>query len=137
MLDYSIQREKLGQAEDILREKNIDVWLTFVRETSHNADPALNLILGFDVTWHSAFIVTSAGRKIAIVGRFDGPNIRGMNAYDEVIVYDQSIEPELLRVMDSLKVKQVAVNYAEGDSSADGLSHGMYLTLARYFKGKP
>src|SRR5450755_2935084 len=99
MLDYSIQKEKLAQAVDILREKKIDTWLTFVRETSHNADPALSLILGFDVTWHSAFIVTSAGRKIAIVGRFDGQNIRGMGAYDEVIVYDQSIQPELTRVV--------------------------------------
>ncbi len=137
MLDYSIQKQKLAQAVDILREKKIDAWLTFVRETSHNADPALNLILGFDVTWHSAFIVTRSGHKIAIVGRFDGQNIRGMNAYDEVIAYDQSIQPELVRVIDSLNVKQIAVNYSEGDSSADGLSHGMYLTLARYFKGKP
>ncbi|HVO44029.1 MAG TPA: M24 family metallopeptidase [Aggregatilineales bacterium] len=137
MSDYSIQREKLAQSVGILSETGVDVWLTFVRETAHNADPALALILGFDVTWSSAFLVTRSGRKIAIVGRYDVVNVQGMGGYDEVIGYDQSIEPALIRILDEIAPRQVAVNYSESDSAADGLSHGMYLTLQRYLQGKP
>ncbi len=128
----SIQQEKLTQAVDILNEKQIDSWLTFVRETTHNADPALALILGFDITWQSAFIVSRSGHKIAIVGRYDVENIERMGGYDEIIGYDTSIQPVLLDVLQKLNPSQIAVNYSESDSAADGLSHGMYLTLVRY-----
>ncbi|MBX3085124.1 MAG: aminopeptidase P family protein [Anaerolineae bacterium] len=137
MADFSIQREKIAQAVEILKEKNVDAWLTFVRETSHNADPALGLIVGQDVTWHSAFIITKTGRRVAIVGRYDADNLRLMGGYDTVIGYDKSIQPDLLKVLGELGVKQIAVNYSESDSAADGLSHGMYLTLQRYFEGTP
>ncbi len=137
MDDFAIQKEKLAQAVGILKEKNVDAWLTFVRETAHNADPALGLIMGLDMTWQAAFIVARSGQKIAIVGRYDAENVRQMGGYDEVIGYDQSIQPDLLRVLDRLNPRQIAVNYSESDSAADGLSHGMYLTLMRYLQGKP
>src|SRR5215813_3652311 len=137
MTDFTIQKEKLEQTVGILKEKAVDVWMTFVRETVHNADPALALIYGLDVTWQAAFIITSSGRRIAIAGRYDCEAIRQMGVYDEVIPYDQSIQPDLLRVLDQLKPKQLALNYSESDSSADGLSHGMYTTLMRYLHGTP
>src|SRR5690349_15053490 len=111
MTDFTIQQEKLAQAVGILNELNVDAWLTFVRETSHNADPALGLIMGVDMTWQAAFIVTRTGRKIAIAGRYDAENVRQMGGYDEVIAYDQSIEQDLVRVLDSLNIRQIAVNY--------------------------
>ena len=55
---FELIPEKLGQAAEILREKEIDLWLTFVRETSQVYDPVLDLILGFDLTWESAVVVT-------------------------------------------------------------------------------
>lgn len=137
MSDYTIQHEKLAQAIAILREKDVDCWITFVRETAHNADPALALILGLDVTWQSAFIVTRTGQKLAIVGRYDVENIERMGAYDEVIGYDASIAPGLVDTLEKLAPKAIALNYSESDSSADGLSHGMYLRLAGYLEGKP
>ena len=58
-MDYTIQLEKIQQAVGILQEKNIDAWLTFVRETEHNADPALPLICPVNVTWHTALLITN------------------------------------------------------------------------------
>lgn len=136
MSDFSIQKEKLQQAVGILQEQNTPCWITFVRETSHNADPALGLIVDINMTWHSAFIVTATGRKVAIVGRYDTENIRRMGGYDTVIGYDQSIEPELMKFLNELNPSKIAVNYSESDTAADGLSHGMYLTLQRYINGK-
>jgi hypothetical protein len=45
MADRKLIREKVGQAGAIRREKEIDLWLTFVRETSHVNDPSLSLIV--------------------------------------------------------------------------------------------
>ncbi|MDL1899869.1 aminopeptidase P family protein [Anaerolineae bacterium CFX9] len=136
-MDYTIQIEKIQQAIGILQEKNIDMWLTFVRETEHNADPALPLISPSNVTWHTALIITKTGHKVAIAGRYEIVNFQRMGIWDETIKYDQSIQPALIEVLDRLNPKQIAVNYSESDTAADGLSHGMYLTLQRYLAGKP
>lgn len=136
-MDYTIQLEKIEQAIGILKEKNVDCWLTFVRESEHNADPALPLISPVNVTWHTALIITQSGYKVAIAGRYEIVNFERMGCWDECIKYDQSIQPALVEVLDRLNPKQVAVNYSESDTAADGLSHGMYLTLQRYLAGKP
>ncbi len=136
-MDYTVQLEKIAQAVGILQEKDVDLWLTFVRETEHNADPALPLISPCNVTWHTALIITRTGYKVAIAGRYEIVNFQRMGVWDETIAYDQSIQPALVEVLDRLKPQQIAVNYSESDTAADGLSHGMYLTLERYLAGKP
>ncbi len=136
-MDYTVQQEKIAQAVGILQEKDVDLWLTFVRETEHNADPALPLICPFNVTWHTALIITRTGYKVAIAGRYEIVNFQRMGVWDETIAYDQSIQPALVEVLDRLQPKQIAVNYSESDTAADGLSHGMYLTLQRYLADKP
>jgi len=137
MTDFTLQHEKIEQAVGILQEQNIDLWLTFVRETEHNADPALPLISPSNVTWHTALIITGTGVKIAIAGRYEIVNFQRMGIWDETISYDQSIQPALVEVLDRLNPAQIAINYSESDTAADGLSHGMYLTLQRYLAGKP
>lgn len=137
MTDSTIQREKVAQAIQILNEKQIDAWMTFVRETEHNADPALGLISSSHVTWHTALIITRSGKTVAIAGRYEVENFRRMGFWDEVISYDQSIQPALLDALQRLNPKHIALNYSESDTAADGLSHGMYLALRRYLEGKP
>ena len=136
-MDCTLQIEKINQAVGILQEKNVDMWLTFVRETEHNSDPALPLISPANVTWHTALIITRGGYKVAIAGRYEIVNFQRMGVWDETIAYDQSIQPALVEVLDRLNPKQIAVNYSESDTAADGLSHGMFLTLQRYLSGKP
>jgi Xaa-Pro aminopeptidase len=60
--------EKVSQAVGVLKELGIDCWITFVRETALNGDPILPFLVNSVLTWHSAFIVTSSGKKIAMVG---------------------------------------------------------------------
>jgi hypothetical protein len=52
-------KEKIKQAYGILKEENIDCWLTFIRESSTIHDPVIDLVIGPNVTWHSAFILTA------------------------------------------------------------------------------
>jgi hypothetical protein len=73
MQDHQLIQEKLAQATAVLNEFDVDVWLTFVRETMLQSDPVLELIAGVDVTWRSAFLVCRDGKHVAIVGRLDCP----------------------------------------------------------------
>lgn len=125
----SIQAEKLEQAVGLLDEQGIDCWLTFVRESSETPDPAMKLIVGHDVTWQSAFIVTRAGRRVAIVGGPEGATVRRAGLYDTVLTYDEGIAPTLRQIMRELDPGQIAINYALDDVASDGLTHGMYLQL--------
>jgi len=125
--------EKVKQASSILAEEGIDLWITFVRESEVNNDPILDLILGANCTWQSAFIISSRGDAIAIVGSLDETRIKETGAY-EVIGYTKSINDTLLETLKKLSPKSIAINYSENDYMADGLSHGMYLTLRKILK---
>jgi len=130
-------KEKVAQAIDILKEKGIDAWLIFVRETESTPDPCLELVLGTNCVWQSAFIITAKGDTIAIVGSLDAEKIKGTGAYAEVIGYEASIRDPLVEVIKRIDPKRVAINYSKNDYMADGLSHGMYQLLVDYLSDTP
>jgi Xaa-Pro aminopeptidase len=133
----TLAQEKLGQAVGILGEQDVDLWLTFVRETSLTPDPSLALIGGMYCAWQGAFLVSRTGETTAIVGRFDAPAVRSLGAYDEVVGYDESIRPALHAAIERLDPRSIALNYSESDPAADGLTHGLWLVLRDTLEGTP
>ncbi len=133
----SLVQEKVRQAIGILQDLNVDLWLTFVRETRGGGDPVLPLIYGLDLTWPSVLLISITGERIAIVGRFEAEAARRTDAYETVIQYDQSIQPELLAQLNRLDPKRIAINYSTHDVHADGLTLGMYQLLCKYLEGTP
>jgi Xaa-Pro aminopeptidase len=129
--------EKLDQAVEILREQDVDLWLTFVRETSLTSDPCLDLIAGTYCAWQGAFLVSATGERMAIVGRFDAPSVSELGVYSEVIGYDESIRPALRAAIERLDPRSIALNYSESDPAADGLTHGLWLVLSETLAGTP
>jgi Xaa-Pro aminopeptidase len=125
-------KEKIAQALEILKEEKIDCWLTFVRESGTIPDPAMELIAGTGVTWQSAFILTSKGDTIAIVGSLDKANQEDHAYYQSILGYVQSIEKDLTETLKKLNPNKIAVNYSINSSAADGLTYGMYLQLKKY-----
>jgi Xaa-Pro aminopeptidase len=135
--DTALVHEKLDQAVEILREQDVDVWLTFVRETLLTTDPCLDLVAGTYCAWPGAFLVARTGERIAIVGRFDAIGVGQIGAYDEVVGYDESIRPALRSAIERLAPRSVAVNYSESDPAADGLTHGLWLVLLETLSDTP
>ncbi len=132
----SLIQEKVQQALGILKEQELDLWLTFVRETSGVRDPILDFILGpGDLTWESALILTRSGKKIAIIGRYEKEAVERLDVYDEIITYDTAVSIILRETLSRLNPRQIAVNFSHNNVHADGLTHAMYLKLENYLDG--
>jgi Xaa-Pro aminopeptidase len=133
----SIQEEKLTQAVSIMKDLEIDTWMTLVRETETSPDPVLELILGENVTWLSAFVLTRRGERTAIVGSLDEPKVRSTGLYDTVKPYVSSIRDDLVSTIATHDPSRIAINFSTSDVLADGLSHGVFLLLTGYLEGTP
>ena len=92
----SLVHSKLDQATKILDELDIDLWLTFTRESSMLPDPALELILNKNVTWRSVFLISRSGKHTAIIGHFDADNVKSLNSYHQVVGYHKDLGGPLL-----------------------------------------
>ncbi len=136
-MDYQLEIEKSQQACEILDELDIASWLVWVRETSQTPDPVLELILGGDVVWQSAFLFTKDGEKIGIVGNFDVDAIEAKGIYDRVVPYTEGIRDQLISELDKFRPRQVAINFSKDNVAADGLTVGMLLKLKEYLKDTP
>ncbi|MFA6234242.1 MAG: Xaa-Pro peptidase family protein [Bacteroidota bacterium] len=127
--------QKIAQAVGILQEKNIDMWLTFVRESATMPDPAIDMVVGQHATWQTAWIITRDGETIVIAGSLDIASIRDSGRYATVIPYVQGIRDELLAVLQRKNPRRIAINYSTDSVMADGLTHGMYLLLTEMLSG--
>lgn len=133
---FQIIREKHVLMEQVLREKQINCYLIFVRETSAMKDPVIDLLVGGDVVWETAFIFSidkdEKYRKVAIIGNYDADSENAKNIWDEVIPYDEGVSKVLKKEIERIKVKEIAINFALENYMADGITHGMFLKLQQY-----
>lgn len=128
-------KEKIQQSVSILQEKEIDMWLTFVRESSYIHDPVLDIIAGTNATWESAFIICRDGSYYCIVGSLEVANQKLHGVYENIIGYVKSVKEPLVELISSKKPESIAINYSQSANLADGLTHGLFLNLMNYLKG--
>lgn len=127
--------EKIDQAVKILKEKEIDMWMTFVRETGNIKDPMIDMIVGTNATWQSAFIITKAGDTHAIIGSLEYENMKAVGTYKNIHPYLKSIKEKFLDVINQIKPNRIAINFSRNSSLADGMTYGLYLELLDHFNG--
>lgn len=125
-------KEKIKQAYSILKEKDIDMWLTFVKESSITHDPVMDMFLPDNVTWQSAFILCKDGTSCQIVGSIEEKKFAAFELFDETIGYVQSVKEPLQNYIKKKNPARIAINYSVNNTLADGLTHGMYITLKQY-----
>ena len=131
-------QEKVQQAIHILQQQEIDLWLTFVRETSGVRDPALDLLVGpADLTWPSALMLTRQGGKLAIIGNLEKESLERLGVYDPVLGYDTAVRDLLRETITRLDPQTIAVNTSRNNVHADGLTHAMYEMLREHLAGTP
>ncbi len=134
-MQNEILKEKIEQAVQILKEKNIDMWLTFVRESGNIKDPALDMIAGTGCTWQSALMISKDGETTAIVGTLEVENFQTKGLYKNVAGYVKSVKEPLLDYLNRKNPSTIAVNFSKNSNLADGLTHGMYLILMDILEG--
>ena len=128
-MNTDILKEKIKQAVSILKEQDIDMWITFVRESSVLRDPAMEMIVGGNSTWQAAFIINKDGDTTAVVGSMEEENFVKAGLYKNVIGYLKSIKEPLVEYITSKDPKKIAINYSKNSVLADGLSYGLYQVL--------
>jgi len=133
----SLRTEKIDQAVSLLSEHGLDLWLTFVSESASLPDPSLDLILGANVTWSSAFGIHRSGHTFALVGSLDVANVEGAGTFPEVTGYVNSVRDPLREQLTRLDPIRVGLNYSRNSPMADGLRHGLYLQLVDLLEGTP
>lgn len=132
-----LYHQKAAQAEALLAETGLDAWLIFVRESVIRPDPGIELVVGVEVTWDSAFIFGCDGQRVAIVGRYDVAGVRASGLFQTIIGYDESIRDHLVDALRRLDPLTIGLNYSLDDPTADGLTHGMFLHLCDLLAGTP
>lgn len=137
-MNSELIQEKVNQAVQILNEKEIDLWLTFTRETSLGGDPILPVIYGDSgLTWPSALLICRSGERIIILGHFEAENARLTGAYSQVVPYHRGIREVLREHLQAIDPRQIAINVSLNDPISDGLTHGLYQTLLDILSGTP
>lgn len=129
--------EKQKQAVEILREKGIDMWMIFVRETGNIKDPMMDMIVGTGATWHSAFIISKNRETTAVIGSLEEANMKTVGTFQNIVPYLKSIKEDLIKVLEKYNPNKIAINFSRNSSMADGLTHGVYLELVDLLKDTP
>lgn len=130
-----MEREKIAQAIEILRELEIDLWLVIDRESGIISDPMMGYVVGQHATWLSFFLFSRSGEKHAVVGNLDVETFRRSGLFDTVSAYKGSPREDLLRLLGRLAPARIAIDYSPDCAAADGLTHGNYLKLLELLQG--
>ncbi len=128
-----LNKEKLPIVYETLRENGVDAWLITGRESIMKSEPILPVLGDIDFIIATTLIFTSSSKCIAIVSPLDVEGYKLIAGIDEVVEYKTTMEESIYEVLSSLKPKKLALNYSSSDSSADGLTVGMYKMLEGVF----
>lgn len=130
-----MEKEKVSQAIDILKETGTDLWMVIDKESEVLSDPVMDFIIGTGVTWLSFFLFFKTGEKYAIVGNLDIEKIKRLDIFDEIFAYKGSPKDDLLKLLNRYSPQKIAINYSIDSPTADGLTYGRYLKLMELLEG--
>ncbi|THF84562.1 M24 family metallopeptidase [Cohnella fermenti] len=131
-MDYSVNREKMEQASEALRKRNIELWLIL---TSEGSDPCLPLVTGVRTVGPGAFLIAAGGERIAVCSSIDAQDIEESGLFHRVVKYKLSLDEALRDTVLALKPKTIALNYSADEHLCDGLTLGRYRWLMKTMEG--
>lgn len=129
--------DKYAQVAQVLKEKNIGLWLLMGRETVDICDPGLRLVLPTNIMGVSAFFFTPDGGKKALVRRQDVSGVEANGVFDQVIGYGDNFDDLLKEMIQEIDPNVIDINVDLYDAMTDGLTTGLYLRLMQALKDTP
>lgn len=132
-----VVKQKYEQVAQILKEKNIGLWLVMGRETVDICDPGLRLVLPSNIMGVSAFFFTPDGRRRALVRRQDVAGVELHGVFDEVVGYGNNFDELLKKTIEEIDPNVIDINVDLYDAMTDGLTTGLYLRLLAAIKDTP
>lgn len=129
--------DKYAQVAQVLKEKNIGLWLLMGRETVDICDPGLRLVLPSNIMGVSAFFFTPEGGKKALVRRQDVSGVETNGVFDRVVGYGDDFDDLLRQMIAEIDPNVIDINVDLYDAMTDGLTTGLYLRLMQDLKGTP
>lgn len=129
--------DKYAQVAQVLKEKNIGLWLLMGRETVDICDPGLRLVLPSNIMGVSAFFFTPEGGKKALVRRQDVSGVEANGVFDRVVGYGDDFDDLLQQMIAEIDPNVIDINVDLYDAMTDGLTTGLYLRLMQDLKGTP
>jgi Xaa-Pro aminopeptidase len=89
----------------------------------------MDMVVGTNSTWQSAFIINKDGETTAIVGDMEEGNFKEAGLYKNIIGYLKSIREPFVEYLKKKNPDKIAVNYSKNSVLADGLTYGMHQIL--------
>ena len=123
-----VNKQKLQQASEYLRDNNIDLWLIFASEGS---DPAVKLLTGLKTVGRTAFLITKENKKYAVCSIIDAQESEESGLFDQVYKYQNNLPEVLKQLIEQLNPNKIAINYSVDDNLCDGLTMGRYRWLKK------
>ncbi len=132
-----MEKEKIKQTIEILKETDIDVWMVIDKESGVLTDPMMDFVVGSGVTWLSFFLYFKTGETYAIVGNLDAEGFQRMGLFDAIYPYKGTPQDDLLKLLEKHDPSKIAINFSIDSPIADGLTYGKYLKLQQLLEGTP
>ncbi len=130
-----LQQQKLVQAKEMLKNSEVDIWMTIGRETTMNNDPVIPFLCPINFGGNTVLAITKNEKSIVIANHLDASAFEQMGIYDEVITYHGgNFKEAFIELVKRENPSKIALNFSKGDVASDGLSTGMYLNTLDYLK---
>ncbi len=126
-------KEKVKIAIDVLKEKDIDMWIIAGQESATNSEPILSIMSDAEFIGLTACIFNKDGTTAAICTPIDKNGYIHHGVFDEVIEFPLSFTDTLASYILKKGPNKIALDYSLENPSADGLTLGMYMTLKEAF----
>ncbi|MDD6467949.1 MAG: M24 family metallopeptidase [Erysipelotrichaceae bacterium] len=124
----NLNKEKLPIIFEALKRNNVDAWMIIGRETIMNSEPILPVLGDMSFIIATTLIFTK-DKCLAIVSPLDVDGYQLIDGIDEVYEYPTTMEETIVKVLNELQPKKIALNINHADAAADGLTLGMYQSL--------
>lgn len=124
-----VAREKMQRALEMLRERQIDMWVFYARLKT---DTALELMFNTDTKNEVLFALTKSGERIVIAVPEDAPGYAESALYTRVVTAQGAgFMSEFKKLFDEFQVESLALNDSTDDTRCDGLTLGLYKKLTK------